>query len=99
MAFAKDFKQRQLNMEHLKWIIENAELIVDDVENIHQENGYMFAYLKSEIMIDDEILCVRITIKKKIATNWFWIHHIDEHKKFQITRPIQRMELKEIRNF
>lgn len=81
MAFAKDFKQRQLNMEHLKWIIENAELIVDDVENIHQENGYMFAYLRSEIMIDGEILCVRITIKKKIATNWFWIHNIDENKK------------------
>ena len=81
-SLPKRMKQYKIAiLRHLKWIIENAELLADDVENIHQENGYMFAYLKSEIMLDGTILCVRITIKKKITTNWFWIHHIDEYKK------------------
>ena len=62
----------------LPWIIENATLIKDDVRNNHEKNGYMFAYLKSKIMIDDELVEVRITVMKKIETNWFWIHHIDE---------------------
>lgn len=29
-------------------------------------------------MIDEEIVNIRITVKKKIAVNWFWIHNIDE---------------------
>ena len=34
-----------------------------------------------DIMIDDNKLGIRITIKKKIGANWFWIHNIDENKK------------------
>lgn len=38
-------------------------------------------YLKTDIMIDDNKLGIRITIKKKIGANWFWTHNIDENKK------------------
>ena len=68
-------------LRYLKCIIRNAELIVDDVENYHEENGHVFAYLKMDIMLDDEQFGVRITVKKKVGANWFWIHNIDENKK------------------
>ena len=32
------------------------------------------------IKIDNKSVIIRITIKKKIAVNWFWIHNIDEIK-------------------
>jgi hypothetical protein len=32
----------------------------------------------AKIMIDEDIVNIRITVKKKIAVNWFWIHNIDE---------------------
>ncbi len=70
-----------VTLRYLKEIIENAELIADDVKNIDQKNGYTFAYLKNEILIDGKELTVRITVKKKISSNWFWIHNIDENKK------------------
>ena len=78
----KKLKQYKIaTLRYLKWIIKNAELISDDVNNYHEENGYVFAYLKTDIMIDDNKLGIRITIKKKIGANWFWIHNIDENKK------------------
>ena len=43
----------------------------------------MFTYMRSKVRIDDEEVDVRIAIRKKVATNWFWIHHIDENKKRQ----------------
>lgn len=72
-----------------------AELIADDIENIHEENGYMFAYLGHEIMIDGKLSYIRISIKKKMTSNWFWIHNIDE-KSPKLLDPSNRIELKEI---
>lgn len=81
-ALPKKLKQYKIaTLRHLKQIIENAELIADDIENIHEENGYMFVYFGREIIIDGKIICVRISIKKKVASNWFWIHNIDEKRK------------------
>ena len=77
----KKLKQYKIaTVRHLKKIIENAKLIEDNVENIHEKNGYMFAYLISEVVIDEKIVFLRISIKKKITANWFWIHNIDEKK-------------------
>ena len=39
------------------------------------------AVLKNEIMIDGELIDIRISIMKRIDSNWFWIHHIDEKEK------------------
>lgn len=41
----------------------------------------MFAYFYNEILIDEEVIRIRISVKKKIGSNWFWIHNIDENKK------------------
>lgn len=84
----------------LKEIIENADLVADNIENLHEKNGYMFAYLISEVQIDEEIVSVRISVKKKVGTNWFWIHNIDQNKKSsKLLDPIVKTELKEIQNF
>lgn len=68
-------------IRHLKEIIKNAEMLEDNVKNIHEDNGYTFAYLKNEILLDGEIVKIRISVKKKISSNWFWIHNIDEKEK------------------
>ena len=78
----KKLKQYKVaSLRHLKEIIESAKLVEDNVENLHEENGYVFAYLSNELEMDGELVCVRISIKKRIASNWFWIHNIDENKK------------------
>ncbi len=77
----KRLKQLKIaTIRKLKWIIENAELIKDDIPDYHHEDGYTFAYFVAKIIIDEEIVNIRITVKKKIAVNWFWIHNIDELK-------------------
>ncbi len=68
-------------LRYLKRIIKTAELLVDDVPNYHVEGIYSFAYLKNEIIIDGEMVDVRISVMKRIDCNWFWIHHIDEKGK------------------
>ena len=76
-----------------KGIIENAELIADNIENVHSTNGDMFTYMHSKILIDGEEVCIRIAIRKKVAVNWFWIHHIDENKKSsKLLDPSDKME-------
>ena len=81
-ALPKKLKQYKIaTLRYLKQIIENAELIADDVENAHVENGYMFAYLGIKVEIDRKHIYIRISIKKKITSNWYWIHNIDENKK------------------
>lgn len=81
-ALPKKLKQYKIaTLYHLKGIIENAELLADNIQNIHEENGYMFAYLGAEVKFDDQIVYIRISAKKKVTSNWFWIHNIDENKK------------------
>ena len=59
-------------------IIKIGHLIEDNVKNIHDEE-YLFAYICNEVLLDGERIRIRIAIKKKISTNYFWIHNIDEY--------------------
>ena len=59
-------------------IIKSGHLIKDNVENIHDED-YLFAYIGNEVLLDGEKIRIRIAVKKKISTNYFWIHNIDEY--------------------
>lgn len=80
-ALPRKIKENKIaTLRYIKQLIEDAEMIVDNVENIHDVNGYMFAYFVSQINIDDELYYVRISVKKKIASNIFWMHNIDEKK-------------------
>lgn len=74
-------KYKIATLRHLKQIIVYAELLADNVDNIHERNGFLFAYLGGSIMIDGEIIYMRIAVKKRVTSNYFWIHNIDENKK------------------
>lgn len=61
-------------------IIQNGMLKEDNVANLHGENE-LFAYINSQAIVDGEEYGVRVSIKKKIGANLFWIHNIDCDKK------------------
>lgn len=50
-------------------------------QNLPKE-GEKFAYFISQVLIDNILHDVRIVVKKKVNTNYFYIHHIDTEKKF-----------------
>ena len=87
-SLPKKLKENKLViLGYLKQIIENANLIIDDVENLHDKNGYMFAYFGCNVLIDKEEYYVRISVKKKISSNIFWMHNIDERKSSELLDP------------
>ena len=94
----KKFKRYKIaTIRRLKEVIMSAELLEDNVPNYHTNGIYSFAYLKNEIIIDDELVDIRISIMKRIESNWFWIHHIDEKEKSpKLLDPSRKMEFKEI---
>ena len=61
-------------------IIETGHVIADNVENSHSKDGYRYAYIGNRVYIDGNEIGVRVAIKKKIGSNHFWIHNIDEQK-------------------
>ena len=78
----KKFKMYKIaSIRKLKEIIRSAELLEDNVPNYHVNGIYSFAYLKNEIVIDEELVDIRISVMKRVDSNWFWIHHIDEKEK------------------
>ena len=86
-------------LRYLPEIIKQGSILEDNVENKHKTEEYMFAYIMSNVVIDNEEYKVRISIKKKVASNLFWIHHIDYMKKdFVLLDPSRGKELKERQN-
>lgn len=80
-------------------LIETGYVIEDDVENTHDKEGFRYAYIGNETMIDGEKVGVRISIKKKVGSNHFWIHNIDDivgnEKNSELLSPSQKTVLKE----
>lgn len=68
-------------IRRLPKLIETGYIIDSDVENTHDKNGYRYAYIGNKITIDGNEVRIRIAIKKKVGSNHFWIHNIDEYKK------------------
>lgn len=78
-ATSKSTKQRKVaTIIHIKDLIKTATLLSDNVPNFHSDSNSLFAYLENTLQIDNFEFSVRITIQKKISTNLFYIHHIDE---------------------
>lgn len=75
----KKLKQFKIaTIKYLPEVIETGYVIKLDVENTHDKDGYRYAYIGNEILIDNKRVNVRISIKKKVGSNHFWIHNIDE---------------------
>lgn len=72
-------KQRKVaTIIHIKELITTSKLTLDNFPNFHPDSNSTFAYFENELLIDDITFSVRITVQKKISTNLFYIHHIDE---------------------
>ena len=79
-ALPKKFKVLKVaTIRSLPKLIETGSLIADNVRNIHEKEGFEFAYIVNELKIDGKLVKIRIAIKKKVTTNYFWIHNIDEY--------------------
>ncbi|MBO5338047.1 MAG: hypothetical protein J6A94_13065 [Lachnospiraceae bacterium] len=75
----KKLKQFKVaTIRYLPELIKTGYIIDIDAVNSHDEAGYRYAYIGNEIAIDDKKVGVRISIKKKVGSNHFWIHNIDE---------------------
>lgn len=68
-------------IRHLPIIIENGTVVNDDVVNYHDDTKEMYAYITSDVLVDGKPYGVRVTVKKKVGSNIFWIHHIDSNEK------------------
>lgn len=63
-------------LRSLPALIETGTLTEDDIPNTHG-NTALYAYIVNHIIIDAKTYRVRISIKKKIGSNIFWIHNVD----------------------
>lgn len=97
-ALPKILKEYKVaTLRYLKQMIREAQLIEDNVENIHTKEGYEFAYFYTEVMLGCQYVRVRISIQKRISANYFWIHNIDiKQKSSKLLDPSGKTELKEI---
>ena len=79
-ALPKKFKiLKVVTIRSLPKLIETGSLIADNVRNIHEDEEFEFAYIANNLKIDGKLVKIRIAIKKKVTTNYFWIHNIDEY--------------------
>ena len=79
-ALPKKFKVLKVaTIRSLPKLIETGSLIADNVRNIHENEGFEFAYIVNKLEVDGKVVQIRIAIKKKVTTNYFWIHNIDEY--------------------
>lgn len=88
-----------VTISRIKELIEEARLYEDNVENIHRNQTDTFAYFRNRVVIDGKEVIVRISVKKKVGSNHFHIHHIDTNEKSpELLGPSQRTEVFEIQD-
>lgn len=56
-------------------IIRKGKLIEDEVENVHGDNS-KFAYFITTVRINDSNFDVKVSVRKSLQTNKFWIHNV-----------------------
>lgn len=74
----KHLKQLKIaTISYIKELLSYGQLISDNVSNYHPSGSATFAYISTNVLMDNAPLFIRVTIKKKISSNIFYIHHID----------------------
>ena len=72
--------QKIVTIRLLPKLLEDSKLLEDEVENYHGESNDRFAYFVNQVIIDGIKYNIRITVRKKVGSNHFYIHHIDTEK-------------------
>lgn len=58
-------------------VIKRGKLIYDNVKNAKKDNsGVKYAYLIGSVTVDGNTYDVKLTIRKSLEKNKFWVHHI-----------------------
>ena len=70
-------KMKVATILYIKTLLSNGSILADNVKNYHDTSSITFAYISATIYIDNVLYLIRITIKKKVNSNIFDIHHID----------------------
>ena len=70
-------KMKVATILYIKTLLTTGNVLSDNVENYHTSNSATFAYISTNIYINDILYPIRITIKKKVNSNIFYIHYID----------------------
>nr|MCR5704646.1 hypothetical protein [Eubacterium sp.] len=73
-------KLKIATLRSLPEILQEATLKDDNVKNEHGDNSE-FAYFKVKTTINGEPCTISFDVKKTVAKNKFWIHHIDITKE------------------
>ena len=96
-SLPKELKEYKIiTIRQIKALILTAFLYEDNVANIHENGTDTFAYFRNYIFVDNKEITVRITVKKKVASNHFHIHHINTNEKsLELLRPSHRTEVLE----
>lgn len=81
----------------LPLLIKEGTLREDNVKNYHEDSDDFFAYFQSRMLIDGETHDVRISVKKKINSNHFYIHHVDTEKSSELLSPSKKTEITRFR--
>lgn len=90
----KKLYQMWIQMQRLSPMVQKANLVKDNVENIHGKNT-KYAYFYADIVIDGIEAGVKIDVRKSVEINKFWIHHIEIKKNPDTLSPALTQELKE----
>lgn len=87
-------------MGKMKEIIAEARLLADDVKNIHIDQTDNFAYFRKKIVADSIEITVRISVKKRVGSNHFHIHHIDVNENsLELLGPSQETDILETQDY
>lgn len=96
---ARELKELKVaTLRYLPDIIENGKMVNPDEMNYHDANGDRFAYIESDAVIDGVKYGVRVSVKKKVGSNVFWIHQVDTKKDSDLLTPSDKKDLKENQN-
>lgn len=70
-------------------IIEQGILIEDNVGNVHG-NNQLYAYFITQVIINREIMYVKVNVRKSIEVNKFWIHNVLIEKSPELLNPTNK---------
>lgn len=95
----RDLKRLKVATIHsLPQIIKYGKLIEDEVNNKHGEN-YRFAYFMTPVKMDNQEMFVKVSVRKSLQTNKFWVHNVIIEKSSETLNPNQSQDIHERQNF
>ena len=63
-------------------VIENGTLVLDNDKNYHNDKSNVkYAYIENQINLNGKLVTIRVTVRKSLQKNKFWVHNIYTNEK------------------